>query len=368
MENIINPTNQSANIPENISQPVSSSKTNPLILVSLILFILLIATGAFALGKYSSLFQPQPEITQIIKPNKIATPSVDSIENWKIYQNKEFKYEVKYPPEITFIEEKSDIFIFQTNFLKKQTGYLNGFIITITKNDGLEDALTYWRWRVVGHISSKIDKETTLKVNNIEAVKLDYTSLNDNQKYSFIIIPKDSYNYVIQSSSDQITQILSTFRFLDDTTTTVTPQTTNTENWKTYKNSKYQYSFKYPSDWSNFSMKDFSKTNLIGDEESLYIGPLNSNTKPPQILQITTYPLNNYHETELYSPQSCTVENIIIGINKINATMRKCKDQNINSSIVLKTNNYAYIIDELNGNSTLKKTVDQILSTFKFLE
>lgn len=245
MENIFKPVNQPTNQPENSQNYPMHHKPNPLIIISVIFLILLVSAGSFVLGKYFTSFQEQPEITQTIKPNKTVTPSsnINSTANWISYKNEEFKYEVKYSPELTLTEERNDIFLFQSNFLSKQKEFLNGFIITITKNDGLEKALVYWRWRVVGHISDEIDKETNIKVNNINAVRLDFTTI-DNKNKCYIIIPKGSFNYVIQSSSNQTNQILSTFRFLDNT------QTTGTENWKTYINTAYQYNIKYPPDWT----------------------------------------------------------------------------------------------------------------------
>jgi hypothetical protein len=135
-------------------------------------------------------------------------------------------------------------------------------------------------------------------------------------------------------------------------------------NWKTYTNAKYGYSFNLPKDWVNYSMNDFSVLNFNYYEDKLYLGAQTSKNRPPQIMQLTTYRIDEYNEAEMFP--NCTVKNIKVGPSKLDATHKSCVGLDTNGYITIKNDKNVFIIDELKGSIEDHQTFDQILSTFKF--
>jgi len=144
------------------------------------------------------------------------------------------------------------------------------------------------------------------------------------------------------------------------------PTADPTASWKTYKNNTYGFSFKIPENWTNYSMNDFSSQPFTNTEELLYIGPKNTDTKPPQVMQISSYKINAYQEQEVFPPANCTITDVLIGIDQTQAIHKICKGMESNGFITIKTSQFVFIIDELKGSATDYQLFDQILSTFKF--
>jgi|GEM_PF-1767969 len=138
--------------------------------------------------------------------------------------------------------------------------------------------------------------------------------------------------------------------------------------WKTYKNTKYNFSFRYPNDWSNYSMNDFSEIDTNGNEKVLYLGPSKSTSKPPQLVQITIYLANDYSEPELLNESNCTKKELLIGIDKLSAQYKTCNGLGSDGYITFKSGDYIFVIDLLKGNANFENIIDQILSTFKFAD
>jgi hypothetical protein len=139
-----------------------------------------------------------------------------------------------------------------------------------------------------------------------------------------------------------------------------------TADWQTYINTKFEFSIKMPQGWSNFSMNDYSTTPFTNTESSLRLGPKSSTINPPQLLQITIYTAENYQEQEIFSPENCTVSDVLIGIEKIQAVHKICTGMQTSGFITLKTKQWVFIIDNLSSNENDIQLVDQILSTFTF--
>jgi hypothetical protein len=147
---------------------------------------------------------------------------------------------------------------------------------------------------------------------------------------------------------------------------TATPAIDPTANWKTYTNTKYNYSFKIPTNWTNYSMNDFSSQQFTNTEELLYLGPKNTDIKPPQVMQISTYKISAYTEQEVYPPANCTVTSLKVGLDQTQATRKICKGMESNGYTTVKTSQYVFIIDELKDSEANHELFTRIISTFKF--
>jgi hypothetical protein len=164
-------------------------------------------------------------------------------------------------------------------------------------------------------------------------------------------------------------QILSTFKFLD--------QTSSTENWKTYTNSKYKYSLRYPDESSG--LKSFTcNQGQYGDTDLFVLEKVDAQMVP-------CTPKDSYYAIEIWSAQGkpigdselggfegaeSTREKIIIdGMEAIKATFQRTKPAPIPEDwieILLYKEGvrYRFIL----SNIAHKDTFGQILSSFKFLE
>jgi hypothetical protein len=222
----------------------------PLIFVG---FSLLILVGiiSFLLGK--SLYQPktsQPSISQVsptpTPENPIPTPTPDPTANWKTYKNEKLGFSLKYPnqwldsPTERILSTRTEI----------EIGAL-AIIVGIFYNQDLGRPLS--PEEVIGRENEKkaekvkVDGQSGLYLKMREE-DLPYPKPNP---FNTVVIEKDGILYVIEyifGSNDPKKQseeqrtfdlILQSFKFIPSTT-----------NWKTYTNSEYKFTFKYPQEFS----------------------------------------------------------------------------------------------------------------------
>lgn len=189
-------------------------------------------------------------------------------------------------------------------------------------------------------------------------------------------------------------QILSTFKFTSSTV--ANPTSNSTSNWKTYTNTKYGYSFKYPSE---FSLSNAGE-NANNTDASVLINPyLSSFMGAPglPILWFDVLPLSGNTSSLTYNNDGFTRNvneylttkfgDVISPSNQPwNAKFTRLTDQKIDNEtflvfedngegkpqgmkdkrLILKTSQYIYIL----GIYTNQKDseVNQVLSTFKFTQ
>lgn len=138
-----------------------------------------------------------------------------------------------------------------------------------------------------------------------------------------------------------------------------------TSNWKTYRNTKFNYSLRIPSNWVGYTMKDFSVQDFTGLEDTLYLGPDETTKRPPQLIQITGQ-ASGSADQEVFDLTKCTVTKVYVGTKNISGTHTKCPGLETNGFITIKTNNFKYTIDELKGTDKDHQVFNQIISTIEF--
>ncbi len=179
-----------------------------------------IAVFSFFLGVASVLAYQRFQPTRIIpvgpSPSPVIadlSPSSDLTADWETYTNTKYGFLIKYDPnnqpiEIAGTGQQLALISFGT--MKN-----NGFDIEISTGDTLE----YYKNRIMDHVTGIIDKEEKITVAGIVGTKLTYKQVIviDNFDVSQVIINKNDRDYIITAFASDIDQILSTFKFVDQT-------------------------------------------------------------------------------------------------------------------------------------------------------
>jgi hypothetical protein len=254
--------------------PAIKKETSPILLA--ILGLLIVAGVAFAgltlwqkgfLSSILSLGKPSPTPTLAPGP----TPTPDPTANWETYTNAEFEYSIKCPldsghkvemkngdgKKFPYLQE----ICFQGGNQVRVSVFkmidFNGFSKEYIENENSGASLEvvdFKEFEIGGQKS--ISYKTKNKAGQIEANIVEIMAKKDNIKI-FIRGFSDSY----------FNQILSTFKFLD--------QTSSIENWKEYVNTEDNYSVKYPPIW--FSRGRVENTlggseSYLSNEDTKYVG------------------------------------------------------------------------------------------------
>ena len=216
----------------NLSQPTietpqtENKRNSPLIsLLSILLLLACIFAGFFA-------YQTQKLVSEITKIKNqailspTATPTIDPLSNWKTYINDDYHFSVKYNPVFTpnEVSDKAK----QSTLIGFGTYKNNGFGIEVLKTNKIE----FYENKILGDITESIDKKETIEVDGLDATKLTYKAIVviDKMDFSKVIIKKDNLDYVITALSEDINQIISTFKFTESKSSS--PTVTCTEDAK----------------------------------------------------------------------------------------------------------------------------------------
>ena len=163
------------------------------------------------------------------------TETIDT-SDWQTYRNDEFGFEIKYPEDW---EEK------ENGVLHKATGSE----LSIIKNNNLNN-LTLDEWfqeaTVIGGRPTVKAGAESININGVKAYRLD-SDLPPPALYFEIVAIADTQgniysiygNYQVDEDANILDQILSTFRFINDSTST----------WKTFQSERFVFEFQYPNDW-----------------------------------------------------------------------------------------------------------------------
>jgi len=176
--------------------------------------ILILASAAIILISYN--LSRNSRLTPLAPESSSQIPA----STWKTYRNEEYGFEIKYHPEMTPIEFEGSEEIGQfSNLLSIQFGLaplknLYGYILEVS-NKSLED----YRLELIGHYTDIIESEEHYNSNGILWTIMHYQQFISTDYVSVItaFTTHDGYSYAITTIDYNIDQILSTFKFNDET-------------------------------------------------------------------------------------------------------------------------------------------------------
>jgi hypothetical protein len=239
MENENLETQSVVQAPPIISTPPPAPKSNrPVIIVSVIVIFLLLAVGAsaFYLGKMasspkqvactmeaklcpdgSSVGRTGPKCEFASCPT--TTPTPDETANWKTYTNTQYSFSFKYPLDWSFDEEKPSTIVFGPTSTINHIGetvspYVSRFItLTISDSTPNQDLIVF---KNISPSLSPAWKDT--KVGEIDGKEVRHLGcLSGNCKDIIFQHDKTIFDFFDQNNLKELNQILSTFKFTDQT-------------------------------------------------------------------------------------------------------------------------------------------------------
>jgi len=179
------------------------------IAISIVLISAILA-GGFIYWRYFSFQQELSSQSDMVFPEK---KTIDETANWQIYSNEEYGFEVKYPLDLEIIETKP-AGLPTVNFSDPTIGRVV-FSVSIFPNSSSLSASYGSDWQgqgglfIDGHQASKLIASSQLESKIFTSTS--YLIIDKNISIDF----EDS-NYS-KISQEELDQILSTFRFLDET-------------------------------------------------------------------------------------------------------------------------------------------------------
>jgi len=325
----------------------------------------------------------------------------DETIGWKTYRNDRYGYTFSYPS-VWFLQEASktsyggvDIL---TSYKSPETQvkdpdfFRDKLKIDISRSlKQMDKNQTLEAWvnehGNYGGQSVELAQET-ITLEGKKAIKMsrEIIGVEKHKIYLSYFIEKDNYVFFIHVFGDltprnqeSLNRILATFKFLDQS------QADETANWKTYANTNYGFSFKYPSEWNinvpSFEGKhesnktllridvknslDFKNAALLGNKKDILNVSIsvwdNENAKS---FESVLAEWDNFFQNP--KPNSTSINEI----SQIKWTRREL----INASnlpiveFVTLKGKYFYVAVVSPQDSTLIDFADLILSTFRFLE
>jgi hypothetical protein len=186
-----------------------------------------------------------------------------------------------------------------------------------------------------------------------------------------------------------VSDVVSSSKTTADTTATTAATTTSTDptaGWKTYTNSTYGFSFKYPTDWTKVESTTESSKGVLSKDLVLKV----TFTDPAPISTTTRQPINNIY-TRVYKTSSGTSLNdwlvstfhlpetelanyqvgkaiSMAGRSGYYSSIGCCG--NLDRNYVIMNNNYIYSLgteffDTSVSDATMPSTFEKVLATFE---
>ena len=272
-------------LPSQDSVPASTPSPSKklFVIIGIIIFILILTSGAFFLGKSQNnqSNSPSPSSTSSSFSTFSPTPTPAPTADWETYTDKEYKFEIKYPKPNAEFKNQLPLKQYLDNDLSQ--GYRltlssnnikrEDFLIIIKKVESTTSLIDYWKSEQIKNGANSVectsnqctvyyitpDRKITYNILKedlqgrnsivINNPKSNYTT-DTFSIYSQTILFRlnDQYIFSIYKGSAPITdQILSTFKFTDDNINS---------DWHTFKGFKASqtsflpYTIKYPPNWS----------------------------------------------------------------------------------------------------------------------
>lgn len=170
--------------------------------------------------------------------------------DWKIYQNKEFGFQVKYPTEWYFYEftNKATVFIGKKPF--NTSDIQSPPLISIS----VQNKASYKKY-------IRYKKNGDVTIDNHPAEKGSYFSdMLDQDIYTFTI-EKDNNIFTIDSQVDDaiFSSLVDSFKFTDSL---------DVKKWSKYRNDKYKFELKFPEFWNVEYENKLKTQSQIGTNEN----------------------------------------------------------------------------------------------------
>lgn len=310
----------------------------PIILGVIVLMLIIGGAGAFFMGTKNKSTFVQPTISP--KQSVVEKPTPTPI--WKLHDNGTISFE--YP---------SNLIVMDGDFTAVRASQTGGNIVLISAANLLPSSTIP---------TIKITQQNVI-VAGISAKQYTITQPGNGDTHMITVVPHNSDNISIESAPSTPVEVyqhlLSTLKFTDQN------QTIDTSNWKTYKDSQYNFSIQYPSTWY---------ADKHGDVIYIDANPIPSMALThgiPTSLSIFIQPASKAEEIK--SNENIQVYDTTVAGNK-GLKIVSIQPSNVDGSFGTTYNvtnqafNYMLSFQNKDVQGKHNATFDQIVSTFKFTQ
>lgn len=345
------------------------------IFLPILIIVLLLGVVGYVIYQNYNIKQQVPQAQPIPAANTV-TPTTSSTDDWKVYSNTKFNYEVKYPSTWKFKESKnisSDYVSFlssednddPTGTIGIQAERINTQISTDA--DSLKQFETFMdscSTQTPTQCTQKTSDDYEFKKQIRIAGKLAFQTYGgccmEFGRHIFLYHNTNSYRFTLYNlgpntsglkNEDVFNQILSTFKFADQSNSEIS--------WETYSNNKHFYSLQHPDDWKVFENTTSPSTNY-----SPYTSIVKGNLDVGAAINIL---VEDPTDPESFIPKETYIVSDMSYADFGNqpAIFVSFKGIGQQTWIFIPQFDKTYIINYY-GTSEDFKVIEQILSTFKF--
>lgn len=300
MENVVTPNHQAE--PSQQQQPLAKSpsifsKYKKFIALA-ILFIILIGIGLFLASANKSL-NTSNKLSPIPKPIAKPSPTPISTANWQTYTNPQYGFSIQYPQGYQISESTYANF---GVFLLSMTNYLDDSVpfsqtdkirvdLYVSQKQNTDNPLYFqccaygWVEKSYNYLKDTANGEQINGLEKIDSADLagmkaqifkvskENASVALGSPAYFVAFLRGNTGHLANATSGQgelifskpnidlVNKILSTFKLIDTNT-----QSNNVSSYKTYSNTKYNFSLNIPASWEVVEQPDYytNKAVLMG--------------------------------------------------------------------------------------------------------
>jgi hypothetical protein len=323
-------------------------------ILGVLTLLLLVGGGGVFLGKQMAKPMPAPTPTPIVAV--LPTPTPDPLSAWKTYQLNG-AYSFKYPPQASIKNANERVTVEYWGPTQKEgTEISDGIYVQF-------EMIKLLKGDLQGYVADKIAAEAPLgrllvprtaitTSSGLSGFTYTHEGLGGNPKYIYLKQP--NINSAVQITdftvdpanvgyANTVSQILSTFRFENQTS-----------GLKTYTSTFYKYSIQYPSTWETYAY-GYKPADDPKDEPERFLGPviINASTGNQTALELQKNSARNY------TWENRKIEDITVdGLRGVKVTGDI--QGNTNEFVVFGNDAFIYTIQGINSD------VDLVLPTFRY--